>query len=357
MAPSGAAANVVYSKCMTARDRQRGFTLVELLVVIAIIGVLIALLLPAIQAAREAARRSQCVNNLKQIGIGALNYESARKTLPPGAAGAKRLRQLSGPTLILEWEEFSGFVSILPYLEAGITSARYNHDERIYSPQNQQVCATHIPVYNCPSDDSAGRSFVLTTGARRARSNYALSFGASTWMPVLVDLGRSWYPGVVFPNQDPSMTVDLMDTDGAFRVWRGRELKQFIDGTSATAMASEILAGQVDSGDCAGTPCDHRGTWPFGYMGFSQYTHRNTPNTGVGDGMSPTHCVNTMPMLPCGTAAVSEESAHAASRSMHTDGVNLTFVDGHVVFFSNDVDLTAWKAIATLAGAEVGSTP
>ena len=321
-----------------------GFTLVELLVVIAIIGVLVALLLPAIQAAREAARRAQCTNNTRQIGVAIQNYVAALRTLPSGTGGCDVLNGAG-----LAWLETSGFVAILPYLEAGITESRYDYDYRIYeSANNRLVTATHISVYNCPSDDSAGRHFVLNADAKRARSNYALNFGSRTWIPS----GLPWYPAVMFC----TAASDLVETDGPFRLQAARSLKQLSDGTSNTALASEIIAGKVDSGDCAaGSPCDHRGTWAWGYMGMALYTHRNTPNTINGDALATTHCVNTPPLLPCeATASLSAryENHHAAARSMHPGGVNLLFADGHVTFVANEVDLTAWQAVSTMAGEE-----
>lgn len=123
-----------------------GFTLVELLVVIAIIGILVSLLLPAVQAAREAARRAQCTNNLKQIGLGVLNYESSQGALPPGA------RMIVSQTGFSVLEQNSSILLfILPYLEGGTTFAQIDQDG--YVTDELEMARTVISTYLCPSQD------------------------------------------------------------------------------------------------------------------------------------------------------------------------------------------------------------
>jgi len=328
---------------MSVRSRRRiattafsAFTLVELLVVIAIIGVLVALLLPAVQAAREAARRAQCTSNQKQVGLGNLNYENALKRLPEGSTGC-----LKG-----NWHGNSTFLQILPYLEEGNAESRYDYNYRPYDTAiNLEVIGYQFPIYICPSDDSQGRA-LITGATRRARSNYAACFGTGVWIP------RGDTPASTITFNDivkcGSRAGKNLETDGAFRLEGARKFKDFTDGTSQTALGSEVLAGIVDTHTV--TPSDHRGLWAFGYMGMSQYSHLHTPNTSIGDWLDPRYCLHDS-LRPCDPSADMNkyELTHAAARSMHSNGVNVLFADGHVTFYSNDVDLATWRAIATHA--------
>ncbi len=140
---------------------RRGFTLVELLVVIAIIDVLVALLLPAVQAAREAARRAQCINNAKQLGLAVANFETQHGRLPAGGHFPGR--------------EYSMFMVILPFIEASPLYGQYDFDLRIYSGNNVDVTRIQLPSFVCPSDDALGR-YWGTPSPRFARSNYAAGY-------------------------------------------------------------------------------------------------------------------------------------------------------------------------------------
>jgi prepilin-type processing-associated H-X9-DG protein/prepilin-type N-terminal cleavage/methylation domain-containing protein len=302
------------------KKRTCAFTLVELLVVITIIGILIALLLPAVQAAREAARCMQCSNNLKQIGLAALNYENSHAVLPIGAVWGSDTK---GHTALAQ---------MLAYLEqSGIYDA-YNFKGRIYDADNQRVTRVSVPAFICPSDSAAGRKL----NTLYARSNYAVCFGSA----------RAGQAG------------NHANTDGAFQRETARSLADVKDGTSSTALASEVIAG-IDDTYSDDNKMDVRGVWAEGTgMGSAMYTHLNNPNSSVGDALlssgSQQNCVASEPVMPCvSTAGTSYYNEYASARSRHPGGVNVVFVDGHVSFYSDVVDWQTWQALSTIAGNEV----
>ena len=210
---------------------QRAFTLVELLVVIAIIGILIALLLPAVQSAREAARRMQCSSHLHQLGVALLNYENSHNMLPLGL-------NMDGADWHVPWTGHTAFALLLPFIESGGLHDTYNFETRNFYPPNDQVINKHIAIYCCPSDDSSQRKKHGGDGMDWARSYYAVCFGSNTMM-------QSW--------SDKT-------TDGAFQIDFGKKLSDFTDGTSNTIMASELISGKDDlfSDD---NKQDERGVW------------------------------------------------------------------------------------------------
>jgi prepilin-type N-terminal cleavage/methylation domain-containing protein/prepilin-type processing-associated H-X9-DG protein len=322
-------------------SRRRGFTLVELLVVIAIIGILVALLLPAVQAAREAARRSECCNHLKQVGVALHNYVDQKKVLPIGVVALP----LSPPGPAMPGH--TALAQLLPFLEQSNVHNVYNFETRNVAVANRPATSSPIPTYRCPSDNTAGRKAVFKLGSdtELTRSNLAVCFGSNTC--VANANGRNIA-------LDPIRTGVDTNTDGAFRLDESRSLADFIDGTSCTAVASEILAGQDDRIDpTAGDMVyDVRGLWMMQMIGASSYTHRNTPNAQVGDalfvGMGAFFCVSR-PRAPCdNTAGVVWDRYHAAARSNHPDGVNVAFGDGHVTFVSDNIDLMVWRCLGAI---------
>jgi prepilin-type N-terminal cleavage/methylation domain-containing protein/prepilin-type processing-associated H-X9-DG protein len=289
-----------------------GFTLVELLVVITIIGILIALLLPAVQAAREAARRMQCSNNLKQVGLAVHNYAFSLNSLPTGAF-------LSGGNGAYG-PEHTALVVLLPYMEQTNLTGIYNFNLRVYDSANRPAVATSVAAYNCPSDDASGK---IASASGFARSNVVVSFGSA-------GMCRS---GACCPNPFPA--TDAV-TDGAFQFDQARTLNEFTDGTSNTTMASEVLTG---------ASADSRGQWARLLHG-SNYEHFDTPNSSVPDVMYPTTC-SPEPDKPCveETSLSGLYQLHNAARSRHPGGVNVAFVDGHITFIPDVVDLAVWRAL------------
>ena len=310
------------------------FTLVELLVVIAIIGILIALLLPAVQAAREAARRMQCSNNLKQLGLAILNYENAHQVLPPSgivADSPNRFECRSGTM-------FSWIVLILPQMEQGALHGQFDFRRSVIDqPGDPQ--AVHVETLLCPSDSAARRFFVdatLTGGKRLAKGNYAAFVS-----PFHTDL-QPRYPGAL--------------------VGTGQTIADIRDGTSNTIMLSEVRARQHQQ--------DQRGAWALPWTGstllaFDMHQAKDAsgnylPGTyvanpgSVGWTQPPNNQGPNMDMLyacpdeadsqlqgmPCATWTESGgwNFLSAAPRSNHPGGVHVAFVDGHVGFLLDGVD-------------------
>ena len=307
-----------------------GFTLVELLVVIAIIAILIALLLPAVQAAREAARRIQCTNHLKQLGIAILNFENAEGELPLGLMGPS-------PNGHGNFQGHTVLVPILRFLEQAHAEELYDYEGNCLTINEAK--AAQIPVYQCPSDNARGRVWRHSAGLTISRSNYVLCLGSDT---MAFDSGGTSIGEALAGGLDR----DNQETDGAFRSLAARKLSAFTDGTSRS-----VLAGQHDRHGQHGvtanyTHWDERGLWAWPTMAAWCYTHRNTPNTSVGDYIW--HWPPPGAEIPFQSPPVTDEAlTHAAARSYHPGGVNVLLGDGYVDFYSDAVELAVWCAIAT----------
>ncbi|MDY0165471.1 MAG: DUF1559 domain-containing protein [Thermoguttaceae bacterium] len=314
-----------------ADQESKGFTLVELLVVIAIIGILIALLLPAVQSAREAARRMQCSNNLKQIALAMHTYESAHRTFPIGLVATGRGMS--------QWPGHTVQIQLLPFIEQAPLHDQYNYNVRLLD--NPTVIRTSVATFLCPSDGN--NQYPAPPGY--ARSNYVVSFGTNTY---LRDTG-----GINIMSSANRTGVD-MTTDGAFQMDKARRLSAFRDGTSSSVVVSEVIAG---SDTVVGADWDTRGLWGIWHMGAFAYTHRNTPNSSAGDALyrqsGYSRCVEVLPMLPCDSASATRlDEHHAAARSRHPGGVHCAFADGHVSFISENIDMHTWHLLGNIASGQ-----
>jgi prepilin-type N-terminal cleavage/methylation domain-containing protein len=327
-----------------------GFTLVELLVVIAIIGVMVGLLLPAVQAAREAARRMQCSNNLKQIGLSIHNYESSYKKFPMGDCSFNRG---SG-----DIPQASAQAYILPFLEAGNSYSTFNFDFQVNGNNNNRDARIQIiPTYHCPSDPGQNR-YLVANVIDAASTNYMQCMGSHAnhagYIVSGVETPRTSQHGLFIRNRE-SRFADIID--GTSNTAMFGEIKK---GPNHTASTMVVPAGSPDDfkvatnvpgpwtgGDLLSPPaaCENRATPAWMYRGLqyyrgllvaTYYNHTMTPNAKRRD------CVMS-----------SLWQGHMAARSYHPGGVHIGVADGSVKFFSDSVDLVAWRAFGTTANGEV----
>lgn len=347
--------------CRVSDRGRRAFTLVELLVVIAIIGALVALLLPAVQSAREAGRRAQCANNQRQLGLAVLNYEQSQGRLPAAGEFGPFSEAVRYSTSVSHFfvdvrsgSNRSWVVNLLPYIEQQSLFSQFDRSkhvtENLSRPQLQQP-----PSLLCPSDDAYGRIYQasdVSTGAITpfAKANYA----AFT---------------------SPFHTNDV-DTLGAMRLY-GQELREVTDGTSSTALISEVRTRDHED--------DQRGAWALPWSGATllafdahpgwypvrqtklddprdmfEFTDSSLGATQPPNGKNPDVLYNCPDLageqvekMPC---TVNPLYMSAAPRSNHLGGVNSVFLDGSVHFLSDDIDeATMAYLVATIDGRSVSA--
>jgi prepilin-type N-terminal cleavage/methylation domain-containing protein len=311
---------------------RRAFTLAELLIVIAIIGVLVALLLPAVQAARAAARRTACVNNLRQMGVALQNYHAAKQRFPAGR-GTPTPRIFSPQAHLLAFMEQDALRAQINFSEA---PAPFNTPTVSYDAVgNRQAATTSVSTLLCPADSGQGRVSGVDYGA----TNYAGCAGSG------------------------GASGSLTDADGVFFLASAVRFKDVTDGASNTAVFSERPLGPGDhsinrqadlilelpvSTDPTSTACtsdgsgvwnlERGGKWIVGNYGNTLYNHALPPNTAEWD------CMNA-----------TQQKGRLAARSWHAGGVNVASGDGSVRFVEDGVDEVPWRAAATRAGGEPSS--
>ncbi len=331
---------------MTSR---RGFSLVEILVVVGLLGVLLGVLLPSLQAAREAVRRTSCGNNLRQLGLAMQFHEAARNRYP---VGAESRQWAENPNLPHQFFRWSGLAHLAPFYEEDQLLADIDLTVPLYTgiggdsiaPQNRDVVARVVPLFLCPSD--RGRPVSEIFGP----TNYAACTGSGVG------------GGTPF------------DTDGIFFINSRTRSKDITDGLSKTAAFSESLLGD---GPVAGrTPAgiepptgyafvfatpltepsctrplyynftDLRGfSWANGEYRTTLYNHGRSPNA------------LTLDCLAAVMNTVDKARQYAGygwrtARSRHPGGVNVAYADAAVRFIDDSIDPDVWRAAATRAGGE-----
>ncbi|HEY6563910.1 MAG TPA: DUF1559 domain-containing protein [Pirellulaceae bacterium] len=320
----------------------RGFTLVELLVVIAIIGVLVSLLLPAVQSAREAARRMQCGNNVRNLSLAMHNHQSARKRFPPamivrsGTNTSSDLATLQGAgRLFANW-----VILCLPYMEEQALfdtfDLRADANVRISDQVNQVPRGKELPLMLCPSDSGRGK-FLSLSGGNWARGNYGINGGQ--YLPLCSE-ESSQFASCTPPHKESPVSRGI----APFAIQsKGMDIRKIKDGLSKTLMIAELRVGLSER--------DRRGVWAMGIPGSSVHWRHasnrvNSPNScqsgddDLKDGSLVLQDIGQETLLrECMMPFVNyDQSAQSVMRSVHAGGITAAMCDGSARFISDFVE-------------------
>ena len=317
---------------MVVRSQKRGFTLIELLVVIAIIGILIALLLPAVQAARETARKMRCRNNLKQIGVALHNYVNTHRCFPPG--------YLYKPHPDGNQAGFSWGALILPFLELENLHRQFDFNVPIFDDGNCQVRETHVSVFLCPSDPVSHYKFVEMGDPpkeRYAMADYVGNFGS------------------------PDLDFTPDDSDGVFSRNSSTRFADVIDGLSNTFCIGERVNGVRYQGSwgvssifaVSGVP-QRVVPWHGQHEGGNGHTHFETAWAGAArDYNDPTDDHGHMVLFHTAHTPNSLETDDRDITAPHSGIAHFVMGDGSVQSISQLIDFAVYAALGTREGGEV----
>lgn len=320
--------NATFCKLFSCQRKPSAFTLVELLVVIAIIGVLVALLLPAVQAARESARRIQCTNHLKQIGLAIHNYHDTKGAIPFGSPGN------GGNTAIPITGTWGAF--ILPFIEANNHYDLFDFNVPMSHANNVDAVTKFVPTYLCPSDTTAAEAILANRAGGVTYHNPAKAMGM-------------WYPGCMGPTHmdncpfcpDPNPGVgnwccrgfNFASTTGAgfeagdYQGMFGRHFKTIRFNDVTDGLSNTLMAGETLPKHCL---------WNSAFSPNFSTTSTNIPlNTLENAGNSASNWFRT-----CGF------------KSKHQNGANFVYGDGSVHFVRTNIDFRLFNDLGTRAGGE-----
>lgn len=321
------------------KRHRSAFTLIELLVVIAIISVLIALLLPAVQAAREAARRMQCTNNLKQLGLALHNYSSTWDCFPPFC---------TIPTYTVV-DPFSVHSRLLQFVEQGNLFNQINFS--VSFAIQSTVAQTRVAMFLCPSEINDQPS--VTPTITLSPTNYGACTG--TWFV--------WDP-VTLAKGDGAFAVDQSIrpanyTDGMSNTLGMAEVKTYLgiihDGLNPDVLNAPVPSTPAQLAALGGvyTPNATHTAWVYGIMPYTGLTTVFTPNTFVASLQGGKQVDVSFTSCRLGTSILDLTYAAITSRSYHPGGVNVLLMDGSVRFLKNTVNPVTWRALGTRATGEV----
>jgi prepilin-type N-terminal cleavage/methylation domain-containing protein/prepilin-type processing-associated H-X9-DG protein len=319
---------------MTRRDASsRGFTLIEILVVIAIIGILIALLLPAVQAAREAARSVQCKNNLKQLALAAHNYESANGCFPMGAP-VKVATYSAGWIQAGDYDSgHSLFVAMLPQLEQAALYNAVNFAVNIELPENMTIHRSQVNALLCPSDSAAWQidtptMWMTYPGLQVAHGSYSGCTG-------------TWSHWTWNPSSKPSLATLVAQDNGIFFVNSRTRIADVTDGLSSTILLGERMLYERYRAE---TNC-----WFSGWLGDSLFDTLTPMNpqrlTAIASLPAPD---------PNGWPGVEDNALWNSASSLHSGGANFAMADGSVRFLKETIQSWPVDSFGNPTGVQDG---
>jgi len=315
------------------RIKNKAFTLVELLVVIAIIGILIGMLLPAVQSVREAARRIQCANNVKQQSLAMLNYESAHQHFPPGFG-------IGGGAM---WSAY-----ILPFIDQQVLYQTIDlagpwTPSRGAGAGNIACQGVWLPFMRCPSATIAEEEIDDISGIKKVPSCY-----------LACTSGLLAHEAGDYPWAGMDAFGGIQASDGIFYAGSDMSMARITDGTSNTVLLGETVPDQFLLGSDRASNLQKVDHWYGGSDEMASMANVNSRRSNeISECMGSTACPINSLFLGDETSIDEKELAFG---SQHAAGVNMGFGDGHVQFVSDSISSTVWSSVGTRGGGEV-STP